>query len=397
MVFEKVTIITEVLDKATNKLKKISESTRQLNRLQGTLTETTRKLNSQTGKMDLALRKTTRGVKSFNFAWLSVMFAGMALTRVFGGLIKAQFQLFGITELFTNLMTIILLPLMELLLPIFLKLFEIFSELPDGVKLAIGAFILLGFVFGILLMIIGQVALAVGGFTLLWPVLGTAAAAVIGGIVGSLGLILGVIAIIIIIVAGMFIAWKNNFLGMKTIVDNFISGVKQIFNGLVGVIGGVLNIIKGIFLGDFELVKQGIVMIFNGLIDIIKGKFKALTSFILGVFVGALQVVWNIVKLIIDGIKFIVTGIGKLGGKTPSIGLGLPGRQSGGIIPETGPFMLHKGEKVLPAHQARGSSGEIVINQTNVINVSDKRELEDMIRRNNLKLTDDIRRLAQKI
>ena len=42
--------------------------------------------------------------------------------------------------------------------------------------------------------------------------------AIIGGIVGALGTILLVIGVIIVIIIGMFIAWKNNFLGMKAIV-----------------------------------------------------------------------------------------------------------------------------------------------------------------------------------
>lgn len=400
MAVEKITIITEAIDRATGKLRKVSETTRELNRIQGRLTESTRKLNTETNRLNLITRKTTRGVRGFNFAWLSVMFAGMALQRVFSGIIRSQFELFGITELFSNLMTLIMLPIMEMLLPVFIKIFEVLSALPDSVKLAIGVFILLAFIFGVLLTIIGQVALAFGGFALLFPSLGPVVAVAIAAVVASLGTVLLVIGIIVVVVAGMFIAWKNNFLEMQFIVQSFVDGIKQVFAGFINIFMGILNVIKGIFLGDFELVKEGIIMIFTGLWDVLQGGFQALAAFIAGVLVGALQIVWNLVQVIMEGVNFIIEGIrGFVGKGVSAIGNIIPEFQRGGVVPgnigQPVPILAHGGERVIPANRAGGGGGGVTINQTISVSGSNAREFEELIKRNNIKLTQDIRRLIQ--
>lgn len=402
MAVERITIITEMIDKATGKLRKVSETTKELSRTQAKSVEITRKLDEKTNRMNITTRKTTTGLKTFNFAWLSVMFAGMALNRVFGGLIRSQLELFGITELFAATLTLVMLPIMETLLPLFLKLSEIFINLPEGVKLSIGVFIILGFIFGTILLILGQLALAIGGFMLLWPRLGTVASAVTGALAGSLGIILAIIAVIVIVAIGMFLAWKNNFLGMKQVVDNFISGIKQQFNGLIQIVNGILSIIKGIFLGDFELIKEGIMSILTGLWNFTIGGFKAVGNFILGVFIGIIQIIFNLIKIIADAWnKFfdIFERFGGLPGRNLFAPPKLPGFQHGGIVPgrlgTPVPIIAHAGERIIPTNRA-GSGGGVTINQTITVSGSNAKEFEDIIKRNNLKLTEDIRRLSQR-
>lgn len=110
-------------------------------------------LNSQ-------MRKGEAATRGFKMQWLGVMFAGMAVQRIFGGIIGAQMQLFGITELFSSMWTVIMLPIMEALLPIFIKIAEWMMNLSDTSKKVIGTFILLGLVFGTILAVVGALALA---------------------------------------------------------------------------------------------------------------------------------------------------------------------------------------------------------------------------------------------
>lgn len=391
MVREKIEIVTEMIDKFSNKARKITQVTQDMGNGVQQTTKTVQDFSKGQVVSERTTNQTTRGLRKFNFAWLSVMFAGMALNRVFGSLIKSQLQLFGITDLFAGVLTVVMLPIMELLLPLFLKLADIFLNLPDGIKLALGVFIVLGTILGIILTVVGQVALAVGGFILLWPTLGTIVAAVTGAIAGSLGVILIVIALIIAVVAGMVIAWRNDFLGMKAVVQNFIDGFKQTFRGAIQIVTGIFKIIKAIFTGDFDLLLEGLKILFEGFWNFLVGGFKIISSVILSVLIGALQIVWNLLKLIVESIKFVVRGAGKI------LGIGssnsIPSRQSGGIIPNTGPFMLHKGERVLPAHNSnQGGESRVTINQTNNINVSDRLEMEKLIEENNTKLVEDVKR-----
>jgi len=65
----------------------------------------------------------------------------------------------------------------------------------------------------------------------------------------------------------------------------------------------------------------------------------------------------------------------------------------GGNIGSSGSYYLHEGETVLRKDQANNQSGNITV--TYNVNVSDKREFEQMLRANNDKLTADVRRMSQ--
>ena len=65
----------------------------------------------------------------------------------------------------------------------------------------------------------------------------------------------------------------------------------------------------------------------------------------------------------------------------------------GGNIANSGSYYLHEGETVLRKDQAGNQSGNVTV--TYNVNVSDKREFEQMLRANNDKLTADVRRMSQ--
>ena len=80
------------------------------------------------------------------------------------------------------------------------------------------------------------------------------------------------------------------------------------------------------------------------------------------------MIVYNLIKVIIDGIGWLV---GKVGG---FLGIGgggpawkMPSFQTGGIMPYTGVAYLHKGEKITPAGESSSTtniSPNITINAT---------------------------------
>lgn len=390
---EVIEIVTRMVDEFSGKSKKITET---INRMSNGVIKSTKVVEDfdqglNTGRV--IIDKTTKGLRRFNFAWLSIMFAGMALNRVFGGLIKSQFELWGVTDMFSATLSVVFIPLMSSLIDILFPIMEWFMNLPEPVQKAIGIFVLLATGIGILLTVIGSVMLAVQGFAALWPAISATALPTIGGIIAALAPFIAIIAIIVAVVIGMYLAWKTNFLGMKQTVENFVNAIKQSFGGLVDIFKGVLSILKGIFTGDFTLIKEGLVKIFKGLFDFIVGGFKAAFNLVVGVVKGALMIVYNIIKAIIDGIGWIVGKVGKLFGGTGEPAWKLPSFQMGGIMPETGLAYLHKGERITPANEVNSSPMMNITVNANVSSDYDVRRIADQLKQY---FVNDYERLIQR-
>ena len=332
------------------------------------------KLNGRVLDNSNVVRQATKEARRFKFEWLSIMFTGMALDRMFGSLVQKQFQLFGITDMLGAAWTTVLLPIMEAITPLIYTLVEAFMNMPDSMKLVVGAFILLGAIAGKVLTIVGQGVLAAMGFAKIFG-----GGAIIAGVKGIGAAFLGLgapvllaIAAIIAIVIGMYLAWKNNFLGMKNIVKSFITEIKQYLGGLISIVKGILDIVVGLFTGDFEKVKRGVIRIFKGLFNMVVGMAKMSFYGMAGIIIGAFQIVWNMIKVIIDGIKYLYKKARSIasyiGSKMSKFLLG--SFQSGGVVPQTGPYLLHAGEHVIPKRRAQSGAGGIATNPTFIINAN---------------------------
>jgi len=312
-----------------------------------------------------AVKLATIQSRRFKFEWLSIMFAGMALDRVFGGLIKTQLQLWGISEGLAGMWTIVMAPIMALITPILWKIIDAFMNMSPGMQLAIGAIVL--FIAGIakILLIVGQVMLALMGF----KILGFGIFASMGGAAAALSAafwpIVIVIGAIILIIVAVWLAWKTNFMNIRDNIKNFIAGFKQMFNGIITIVKGIMNIVKGIFSGDFDLVRKGIEQIFKGIWNYISGGFKVLLNGIIIIFKAGLNLVYNLFKVVIDGVIWGVNKLIKLVNKIPgvnfkTIDFKMPSFQEGGIMPYTGVAYLHAGERIIP----KGESGTIIFSPT---------------------------------
>lgn len=326
--------------------------------------------------------------RRFRFEWLSLMFAGMALYRTFGGLIRQQLELWGITELFSGVLAVLFIPLMETLLDPILKFSDWVMNLNPEMQKLVGWFVLGAAVLGFLVMTIGMGALAWGGFIKViagvvsaFQGLGPVITAIKGFILGLSGTFLLVAGIIIAVVVGMVLAWKENFMGMRSVVDGFVRAFKQVIGGIIDVVRGVLLIIKGIFTGDMDSIVEGVKRIFSGFWNFLFGGFKVAWNSIVGIIIGAIRIVVGALQAFVN----LLGAIPKLwGGKAlwkvdwlATVGaLRIPTFQEGGIVPRTGLAMLHKGETVLPA----GYSPSITI-YANVSSDYDVRRLADQLDR----------------
>jgi hypothetical protein len=333
--------------------------------------------------------------RRFKMEWLSIMFAGMALERVFGGIVQAQMDLYGITETTADMWTIVMAPAMDLITDKLYGIIEGIMNLPPDTQMVIGLTVLGGDILAKVLSGLGQMALAVMGLKMLFPGLGATIAAQGGGIIGvfkAIGIAVAgigapffiVVAAIIAVIAGMYLAWKTNFLGMQTTVKNFIDGIKQWFSGIISWFSGILMVLVGIFTGDFEKVKEGFKKIFQGMFDWLVGGFKAAFNMIVGIITGALKIVYNIIKVLIDGLIWVINAVGKVSGKkTDIINFKMPSFKEGGIMPYTGVAYLHAGEKVIPRNEVNNEASSTYV-QNNYITATvtsdyDVRKLADQL------------------
>jgi hypothetical protein len=258
------------------------------------------KFNRIGGKMANRIRLITHGLKGFRMEALGVMFFGMALVGMFKKLFAPISEAFGITELFSLMLVVLLLPIMMLIFPWLLKLLMFFMNLPDGVKMAIGIFIILAGIFGAIIMVAGMLALGLGSLILYWPVIAGAATSAMAAVAGAFWPIIAVIALVILIFIGMKLAWEENFLGMRQIIEWFVSGFKDLFSGLITFFTGLWLIVKGLFTGDWELIWEGVIKVFKGAQKAIWGLVKILVTGIAAIMIGIIKITMNIHKAIVE-------------------------------------------------------------------------------------------------
>lgn len=286
------------------------------------------------GRLANRFRLMTHGLRGFRMEMLGVMFFGMMLQKTFMGLLQPVMDAYGVFDLFRIMLLTLFLPIMEMIFPVLLQIMDWFMNLPEPVQKAIGVMVLIGAAVGTLLFLFGALSLGIGSVIQALPGLGAAVQGIGAIFAGLSAPILAVIAVVVAVIIGMYLAWKENFLGMKNIVSNFIDGIKQWFHGIITIVKGVFNIIKGILTGDFDTFILGIKQLFSGLWDFLVGGFKAAFNLITGIIVGALKILENIVNLLLkvgSAIGNFITGKGFVTEGAPQLNIGGVGRGSAAV------------------------------------------------------------------
>jgi hypothetical protein len=377
-------------------------------------------VGKEVNKVTYNVKEVTKATEQSTKSWgkmtggvLSVMFAGMALQRVFGGLLKTQMDLYGVNDMLNAMWTDVLAPVMSLLVPILYNFMEFFMNLPDGVKMGIGIFVVFAAVLGTLLAIFGSVGLGVMGFTALFGA-GSAFAG-IGGIIMALLPIIGTIAIVFVgigfIVKGVIDLINGKLQGLGLVIAG-VGVILLLFVGwwaLIPIAVGVAvyliikhwDSVKAFFIAVWEKIKE----VFWSIIDWIKSKFESFASFVMGIpgriwdsFKNLGSWIYNSLMNIIPKwmIDLITGGINLVGSGIKGVGK-IFGFAEGGVVP--GPkgapqlAMVHGGETITPPGRGDSSGTGVGINVTYNINVQDRYELERMMRDNNSKLAEEVKRL----
>lgn len=161
-----VIVRLRVVDEFSGVLRKFSETTQNVTNGLVTTTTTLDKYNKKgILKVQQTTEKLTKATKKFRFEFLGIMFAGMQLQRIFGGLTQAGFALYNVMEYFSATMGMVMLPVMDLLAPVLFDIFDWFMNLPEEAQFAIGAFLLFGQAIGGAMFNLAQMILLLDAIT----------------------------------------------------------------------------------------------------------------------------------------------------------------------------------------------------------------------------------------
>jgi methyl-accepting chemotaxis protein len=160
-------------------------------------------------------RKVTQSATRFRMELLGVLFFGMAVQRMFSGLMRPALQAAGVFDIWRSILEILFLPIALDVTEALVKILEKVSKMPESTKKAIGVIALLGFVFGTLLLIIGTVGLGISSLAMFFA---------------NFGLQL----LIIISALGVFITLLAAIGGGAEAVDKLWGGISKISDGLLG-------------------------------------------------------------------------------------------------------------------------------------------------------------------
>ena len=451
----------------------------------GKYNETGRKFNTTGARTANKFRMMTHGARGFRMEMLGVMFFGMMLQRTFSGLIKTSLEWMGVTEIFSQVLGILFLPVAEWFLQIVLLLLKWVTSLTKAQKKWIGVIVLVGIALGVTLFILGTFALGIGSLILVlkgltgW--LGLALAGFLGfaGIMvlkdyledfgnasdeartklvafgvsgevfdmlrdkliklsnviknklfgdeetGDIGLITKLkekISMAINENKQTFIDWgvkimRNLVTGaQKYFTDNPLVLIGAIVGGLAaGPLGASIGAAIGLGLGkiDFDQIQEVIdsgIGILNGILkgigdnmDTIDKVMDTLLSAI-GEWIGnhaeeladlGLQIAEAILKGLAKGLWNIGAGIGENIGENIIENVDNRFGEKGSI--ETLPSTLISStspSRFLSKENPNYNKG-VTVSPTYNVNVSDRREFEEMLVENNRQLTEDVRRTIQ--
>jgi len=386
-------------------------------------------------------RQLAHGMRGFRMEMLGVMFFGMAIQRLFVGLLKPSLELVGMFDLWRTTLEILFLPIAMMLFEFLLPLMMWLMNLSESTKLMIGKLVLFAAAIGAVLFIVGTLALGIGALIMAFGGIFTIIDKLIpdmsflGFNISSAveaGLAIGLVAIAFKAFKGIAEKVLNTFLEMsfikdlfedleieiddnKTAWDNFkvlVSGVidkikkKLDLSGEFGGIGGMINEVKTKgqeWLDEFkEKITELDLAGFNETIkeigttvDDIAPSFTELAKELVPILkffndiLSKAEKMYNFLKKPFPGAPE--------GKDRPELDLSddaIKDFISGAFTsrPGLGPIGIHP-DTITPAQPSQNST-PIIINQTNTVSSWSKDEIDRVIYENNIKMTEQIKRLT---
>ena len=305
--------------------------------------------NKQMAKGAKMMNDIRRATKPFKMELLSLGFGFAMVARGMKSLLTPAFETVGIFDIFSTMLQVTFLPIALFLLEnILLPLFDFFTSLPEPIQFVIGAFVAL-------VAAIASIGSVISFLGLFWDqfVVGLATLKnIFSGIASIFSPFLAILLVVALAVYGFWKAWKENFGRIREWVNVIWTGVKTVIDGIKNSISGIIDIFTGFFTLDGEKIKTGFKKLFDGIVDVIKGSLSALVGVLV---VLGLSILRGIIALLPEPLEGAVLKFLKLnegGHESAELQASvLASNQTGGYIPHTGLYKLHRGEMVQPSNE----------------------------------------------
>jgi len=214
------------------------------------------KFNTIGGKMGSWLRQVVGGVRGFQMGLLGIMFFSQAASQALFGLLQPAAQLVGVFDLWTLTLQMLFLPIILALLPLFLQLTDWLMNLPDGVKLALGGFVIFAAVLFKIIAFVASLLLGIGGLVSTLSFMGITGTAVGGAVSGAFAAIGAVFWPVTAIILAVIALWTTNLGGFRDFVKNQMGIITLTFGTqwkhLWGFVKSIFDVIMNILKGDWD-------------------------------------------------------------------------------------------------------------------------------------------------
>jgi len=245
---ERITILTEVIDLATGKLREIRSQILRTSDAQRTTTQHYDKMANGQKKLRKTTTQTIKGMHRFRMELLSVMFFGMALNRVFMGMLQPAMEATGIFELLSVTLLSVFMPVALEMLETLLWWSEAFMALDPAAKLFTGRVVAMGAAASAGLMAFGMLGLGIDGMKTAFPILAKLGTKVLGIIPDSVKTkILGAFSSVSTKIKNLNkMSLKDIKWGIIELKDKFVAFAKVKFTALKEGLAGLGTQLKGL-------------------------------------------------------------------------------------------------------------------------------------------------------
>jgi len=372
-----IEIVSKFVDGTSKPIEVMSRSVKSLNGRFEQVTTTTSRLNEKTGAYSNTIDRVQTRQKRFQMQWLSLLFFGFAIQRMFSGLIKTSLDWVGVTEIMTATLGVFFLPIALQLLEILLPIFDWFMNLSDSTKKFVGWIVVAGVAIGGFLSVLGQIALGFGGLS--WFASGaTAGSKFLSGISSKVNA-----------------ASLANLFKYGAAAITIGMAIKDLTEGQLTAAVGAATLGVGIMTGNPWLIGIGVVLKLIGdeefLTDILALGYKLLDwAFRIG------EEMWSAIlaglnpfqeyEMSADIQKSFINALGRTDFKSETLkGFNVPTAEGPGR-----PFLTP--EEASSYLGSTGYGGNVSFSNTYNVSVADKREFEIMLRDNNETLKREVSR-----
>jgi len=173
--------------------------------------------------------------------YMNLMFVGMALSQVFGGLAGSMLKLTGVSQTFGAAAKSVLLPFFMQLAPVLNQIAFFFMDLPRPIKMTIGLLVSLAAVLGVVLFFGSQIAMLALSLNMA---------------LGALLLTLGKLLLVVGLFATALFLISRAIRGVKPVITGVLLAAIGLLLGALSPLLGIIVLVAGAFATVVGVIKK---------------------------------------------------------------------------------------------------------------------------------------------